>query len=67
MALNRTRELRRRRGRGSFSPLVVAYTLLLAAATAIDTLLWGWRGAIATGVGGFALLALLILLARLSR
>ena len=67
MALNETREPWRRHNRGSFRSLVIGYALLLAAATAIDTLLWGWRGAIATGVGGFGLLALLILLARLRR
>ncbi len=64
MTPNGIREPGRRRDRGSFRAVAVGYALLLAAATAVDTLLWGWLGLIATGVGGFGLLALLILVAR---
>jgi hypothetical protein len=54
----------RRVGRPSFGALVAGYLLLNAIATAIDTLIWGWTGLIATGVGGLLLLALFVLVAR---
>lgn len=42
-----------RRGvRPSFSALVAGYSVLNAVATAIDTLIWGLPGLIATGLGG---------------
>jgi hypothetical protein len=60
----KTGEPRRRRGRVSFRALVTGYAILLAAATVIDTVIWGWLGLIATGIGGFGLLALLVVTAR---
>lgn len=54
----------RRLGHSSFSALVAGYLVLIAVATAIDTLIWGWTGLIATGVGGLLLLAVFVLIAR---
>ena len=54
----------RRRERVPFRALVTAYAILLAAATVIDTVIWGWLGLIATGIGGLGLLALLIVIER---
>jgi hypothetical protein len=67
LARNGIGEPRRRSNRGSFRALVIGCALLLAVTTAIDTLLWGWLGLIATGAGGLGLLALLILIARRRR
>ena len=51
----------------SFRALLVIYLVLNALATAIDTLIWGWIGLIATGLGGLLLLAVLALVARVGR
>ena len=53
----------RRGARPSYGALVGAYLVLNAVATAIDTLIWGWRGLIATGLGGLLLLAVLVVIA----
>jgi hypothetical protein len=50
--------------RPSLAALVTGYLLLGAAATTIDTLIWGWAGLIATGVGGLLLLPVVVLIVR---
>jgi hypothetical protein len=57
----------RRDGRPSFGALVAGYLLLNAVAAAVDTLVWGWTGLVATGVGGLLLLAVVVLIARRRR
>lgn len=57
----------RRVGRPSSGALVGGYLVLNAVATVVDTLIWGWTGLIATGVGGLLLLAVFVLIVRRRR
>ncbi len=57
----------RRGARPSGGALVVGYLALNAVATVIDTLIWGWPGLIATGLGGLVLLAVLVVIVRRRR
>jgi hypothetical protein len=69
MARNRAGEPRvpRRVVNPSFGALIAGYLVLNAVAAAIDTLIWGWTGLIATGVGGLLLLGVFVLIVRRGR
>ncbi|MDQ3777479.1 MAG: hypothetical protein M3310_01220 [Actinomycetota bacterium] len=51
----------------SYRALLAGYLVMNAVATAIDALIWGWRGLVATGLGGLLLLAVFVVIARRRR